>query len=373
MTLRSDSEGTLRDGLYIKAVPSYYSPEQVAQYLTRVGYTPVEHTDEQLLANNNFPTTLENIERLIRLHVLTFPFENTAMHYDPSYMVDMDPQILFHRFIIEEKGSYCLGHNSLFLGILRGLGYRAYHVAARVNDDRVLAPAEFASLTHLLILVQPHPDSNVTYFVDAGPGIGPLCPMLLSDSDKNIVIGTTPTEKFRLKRRTDPRSSLESRNGYAISGQNWAVEVQYIKDPTADPSMIGWIPLYMFSEEESYANDIHDASFVASCGSIDRGRFKQNIIILKYAFLDDNGDLVFDTDKIGTMKADGLKHNLGRVILFGRELTYQRGPNSEVVRSLRTERERIGVLKELFGIVIREEEMRYIEGKPSALDFTGDD
>ena len=137
----------------------------------------------------------------------------------------MDPQKLFHRFVIESKGSYCLGQNSLFLGILRGLGYRwafyvalvvrtichyrllrAYHVAGRANNDRVLIPAELGSLTHLLILVQPHPDSNVTYLVDVGSNL--THPVLLSDSEKNIVVGTTRTEKFRLRRRTDPRSSL---------------------------------------------------------------------------------------------------------------------------------------------------------------------
>lgn len=81
MTLwpNSDASGTLRDGLHIKTVPSCYSPAQVAQYLARIGYTPTEHTD-RLIANGGFPTTLENIERLIRLHLLTFPFENTAMH-----------------------------------------------------------------------------------------------------------------------------------------------------------------------------------------------------------------------------------------------------------------------------------------------------
>lgn len=34
------------------------------------------------------------------------------------------PDELFDRMVLRGKGSYCFGHNGLFLGMLRGLGYR---------------------------------------------------------------------------------------------------------------------------------------------------------------------------------------------------------------------------------------------------------
>ena len=73
-------DGILRGGLYIKPKPSYYSPGQLARYLTRIQYTPKEHAEETFIADGNFPANLENLERLIRLHLVAFPFDNTAMH-----------------------------------------------------------------------------------------------------------------------------------------------------------------------------------------------------------------------------------------------------------------------------------------------------
>lgn len=34
------------------------------------------------------------------------------------------PHELFERMVLKGKGSYCFGQNGLFLGMLRGLGYR---------------------------------------------------------------------------------------------------------------------------------------------------------------------------------------------------------------------------------------------------------
>jgi len=65
-------DGTLRGAVLIRHVPSLYTPSQISQYLAAVG---IQHHDTK-----TFPPTLENFERLVRLHILTFPFENTAMH-----------------------------------------------------------------------------------------------------------------------------------------------------------------------------------------------------------------------------------------------------------------------------------------------------
>jgi arylamine N-acetyltransferase len=38
--------------------------------------------------------------------------------------MDNHPQALFQRFIVERKGSFCFGQNTVLLEILRGLGFR---------------------------------------------------------------------------------------------------------------------------------------------------------------------------------------------------------------------------------------------------------
>lgn len=72
------ASGTLRDDQWIKPVPSRYTSAQVAQYLSAVGYDPLY--DKEAISSGGFPVTPDSLERLMRLHLITFPFENTSMH-----------------------------------------------------------------------------------------------------------------------------------------------------------------------------------------------------------------------------------------------------------------------------------------------------
>jgi hypothetical protein len=86
---------------------------------------------------------------------------------------------------------------------------RAYSGAARVNTtpDNLINPI-LTSLSHMVIFIQPYEDSNQTYLVDVGFGSTGLArPMLLSDAEDNIVMGTNPTEMHRLIRGPHPLSS----------------------------------------------------------------------------------------------------------------------------------------------------------------------
>ena len=38
--------------------------------------------------------------------------------------MDVSPEGAFRRLVKERQGSYCFGQNTVFLGMLRGLGYR---------------------------------------------------------------------------------------------------------------------------------------------------------------------------------------------------------------------------------------------------------
>lgn len=84
---------------------------------------------------------------------------------------------------------------------------RAYAGPARVNTtpDNLTNPV-FTALLHMVIFVQPS-SSNQTYLVDVGFQTGPVRPMLLSDAEDSIVMGTDPTEMHRLTRGPHPLSS----------------------------------------------------------------------------------------------------------------------------------------------------------------------
>lgn len=70
--------GRLHGDLWIKPVTSYYSASQVVQWLSRINYETI-FTEEEI-ALGRFPADLRNLSILMRLHLVTFPFENTAMH-----------------------------------------------------------------------------------------------------------------------------------------------------------------------------------------------------------------------------------------------------------------------------------------------------
>ena len=70
--------GTLAHNEWIKSVKSAYTPAQAVEWLKTIG---LEHlTSVQVLTDGAFQTTLDHLTLLVKHFVLTFPFENTAMH-----------------------------------------------------------------------------------------------------------------------------------------------------------------------------------------------------------------------------------------------------------------------------------------------------
>lgn len=66
--------------LPIKNVESYYTPTQVLEYLRFIDFTPLPLLDDAHDNLHGFEPTLDNLETLMRLHVIAFPYENLEMH-----------------------------------------------------------------------------------------------------------------------------------------------------------------------------------------------------------------------------------------------------------------------------------------------------
>ena len=131
-----------------------------------------------------------------------------------------------------------------------------------------------------------------------------------------------------------------------------------------------WMPQYSFSEDEFYHVDIINASHGISRGNSSGNWFQNNVIAMKYYLLDEDGSCIPDPDKAANELANGidvLRRDFGRATLIGKELKVTKGGKSELM-VLRTESERIRVLKEVFGIVIEDDKKFFIEDLPSALE-----
>ncbi|KAJ8085972.1 hypothetical protein PM082_004791 [Marasmius tenuissimus] len=201
---------------YIKSAPSVYSTAQVPQWLQAIEYPDANSSSdavESQLREGKFPTTLENLTLLNRLHLLAFPFENLDMHYSAKHDMDVTPEGSFQRMVVERKGSYCYGKNGLLLEMLRGLGYRAYTGQGRPNENLIepKKEPEYSPLTHLVLFVQPFEgkDERKTYLVDTAFGGGGLVrPILLEDGA--TVAGGTSSETFKLSKGPHPKSVLDN-------------------------------------------------------------------------------------------------------------------------------------------------------------------
>lgn len=72
------ASGKLRDGVRIKKRRSAYSSQQLVRWLEEIEY-PKIYTEEDI-ASGRFPTTLDNMTIIQRLHLVKYPYENTEMH-----------------------------------------------------------------------------------------------------------------------------------------------------------------------------------------------------------------------------------------------------------------------------------------------------
>lgn len=97
-----------------------YTEEQCAQYLKRIN------------AEYDGNPTMENLNMLIRQHQNTVPFENLSM-YMKWDDIDLDSQALFNKIVVNRRGGFCFELNGAFTLLLKGLGYDAVSVMARVG------------------------------------------------------------------------------------------------------------------------------------------------------------------------------------------------------------------------------------------------
>ncbi|EAU86607.2 hypothetical protein CC1G_07803 [Coprinopsis cinerea okayama7 len=356
MTQATTTGGYLSNGLWIKTQPSFYTPAQIARYLDYVKFSsPVSPSDI-----GRFQPSLEALEEIMRCHLLTFPWENTAMHYTEDHSMDVSPEGLYCRFVEEGKGSYCFGHTTILLGILRGLGFRVYAGAAKVNHHHQTAdkPPVYGFLTHAILFVQPIPNSNETFIADVGFGsLNFARPVPLREGA--VVRGAFDGEWQRLVRGVNHDSAVENAND--SPHRRWHLEViRYPRGAVVDETK-KWKRFYSFTEEEFSVGDYEDASFLVSQRP-GKGIF-WNMLLCGKAFVDDDDDDDDGEEGDSNSTPSANSTNYYRLFLVNDEVKRYDKKGVRVVRVVRGESERLDVLREVFGVTIAREAVRYMEGR----------
>ncbi|KAK0469337.1 cysteine proteinase [Desarmillaria tabescens] len=331
----------------IKKVESPYTPREVIQWLESIGYR--HELTESDIASGRFQTTLENLHVLNRLHLVAFPFENCDMHYTSDHSMDVTPQGMFRCAILRGRGSYSFGLNTLFLGMLRGLGYRAYAGSARVNES---SPRKLGPLSHMILLVQPDSETHFQPVCLVDVGFGGTCltrPIYLRDCA--IVMGATSSEKHRLIRAPHPSSSMDSQDSALL----WHLQIS-----RSGKSESSWKTLYAFSESESFPEDFMRASvYISQIPS--ESIFWKNLICVRYFVVDGE-----EQRRLG-LESRAKDVHLGKYILFGNEIRRSVGSCQQVLQTFRSEEDRIQALRDYFGFDIDDKAVCNIVGRAAAL------
>jgi N-hydroxyarylamine O-acetyltransferase len=121
----------------------------LAAYLRRIGLEAAPSTD------------LAGLRALHFAHATTIPFENLDIQM--GLPIRLDLASLQVKLVQRRRGGYCFEHNTLFLAVLRALGFEAVPCEARVRKGATVVLPR----THMLLLANLE---GATWLCDVGFG-----------------------------------------------------------------------------------------------------------------------------------------------------------------------------------------------------------
>lgn len=126
-------------------------------YFARSGYSGAPRAD------------LETLAALHLAHASAIPFENIDVRL--GLPISLTLEDIEDKLVRRRRGGYCFEHNTLFLAVLRALGFDALPFEARVR----FGATEIRPRTHMLLCVRTNGENHL---VDVGFGwqglLGPL-------------------------------------------------------------------------------------------------------------------------------------------------------------------------------------------------------
>jgi arylamine N-acetyltransferase len=184
---------------------SIYTDSQIRCYLERIKF-PLSATSALP------PPTLETLRRLVASHLQNIPWENLSLHYSTQYIVSVDKDQIFDKFVNKCKGGHCMEHTIAFATVLRSLDYDLYTVSGRlwINDQ-----VGFTHLIHTAIILTI---DDTEYLVDVGfGGSGPTAPLpFFRGMLLNAPINGILPEQHRVQMTVFPNAAKKNHEVWAL-------------------------------------------------------------------------------------------------------------------------------------------------------------
>ncbi|TKA71112.1 hypothetical protein B0A55_07865 [Friedmanniomyces simplex] len=327
-----------------------YSDDQLQTYFKRIKI-PHKYLDSPVLSDPSLARTKEHglplMQALARYHVCNVPFENLEIHYSKHKSMSLNMDDLYTRFaergLKYGRGGRCMENNGFFGTVLRSMGYDVRNCAGRVS--RMMSPnAEtreqqgqtFDGWNHMLNLVR---FDGEWWVVDVGMGaFGPNMPYPLRDGFECESIAP---RRIRLQWRSIPEHAAEREEEaqklwcYDVCFQPWGAGEEG-EEVRADE----WVPVVCFTETEFLPQDYEMMLWFTSTSP--KSFFTHMVLCMKMT-LDEEGEKVVGDVTLGN---DKVRKTDGPMM----------GGKKEVIREMKTEKERVDALREIFGVELTEEE-----------------
>ncbi|KAI0186053.1 hypothetical protein EV127DRAFT_439997 [Xylaria flabelliformis] len=306
---------------------SAYSREQIDQFLDYIQIPKKYH---------NAPPSYDLLKTLHTYMLAAVPYENLAIHYNPEHAVELNPEHLFRKIVLNRRGrgGYCMENAILYNHILVGLGFDSYTVGVRTRLRQGGVPSgDFPGWVHIVSIVEIE---GQKYHVDiAFGGDCATLPMPIVDGLVHQNIGA---QQIRLVHDWIPTQLKRTEES-----KLWIYE--YRNRPEME-----WNPFYCFTMVEFMPNDWEVVNVFAS--SSPKSWQTKTVIAIK--FLRRAGD-------------DGAEEIYGKRMLVDGVVKENLGGKTAVIHECKTEDERVAALQKYFDIYLTEEEKSAIEGWRTAL------
>jgi len=306
---------------------SAYSPEQISAYLDYIE-VPAHH-------RQNEPKL--NLEFLIDLHVHTLsaiPYENLSLHYNDQHTNTLDPQKLFQKIVVDNRGrgGYCMEISLLYNHILRGLGFQVYTAGVKIRRRQNGIPhGPYVGWVHIVNIVEL-PDGSKWMCDVAFGGDGATRPLPLLEDHVTHNMGT---QEIRLIKDHIP-AQIDRRPHTKM----WIYQYRN------SPSQI-WNSFYAFYEVEFSAEDFGVMNWYT--GHSPDSPQLGGLLVIKF---------------LRRQKEEGEGENeiFGKRMLIDGIIKENLGGKTSIVETCVSEKDRIAALGKWFGISLTEVEKKGITG-----------
>lgn len=320
-----------------------FTPERLNAFYERI-HLPKEHRHapgspaiSEILSSQS--SSLDLLGAIQRHCVTYLPFENLALHYDLNHMVHLSIDYVFDKMITRNtgRGGWCMELNNLLSAALAALGFTIRVSAGKVNEslwaDDHSPPREsfkFQAWNHMvLILLLPDEEGTpgaARFLVDIGFGGGcPTMPIPLVHGAEVLNIPAAEGEREHRLRVVKER---------VYGDEIWVLDRQV--------STGEFRPFYGLSNMQFSPDDFEILnSHVATAKN---SFFTYEIFVTRNVLNEDSSRVI------------------GDVILFGKEFKRREYGKTVETRKLKSEQERIDLLKEWFGITLNAVERAALQG-----------